>query len=45
MPECDVRVGIARDVEAVGIGEMARIAIRGADHGEHERAGRDRTAT
>src|SRR5262249_6478982 len=36
VPEGDVRVGVAGDVEAIGVREPGRIAVRRADHGEHE---------
>ncbi len=44
MPQTDVRVRIAGDVESLGIGKLLRIAIGRADHREHDFAGRDRLA-
>src|ERR1700733_15074147 len=32
VPECDVRIGIARDVEAVRLGKLPWIAVCRADH-------------
>jgi hypothetical protein len=35
MPKCEVRVGIAADVEAVGVAELFGVAVGRADDGEH----------
>ena len=36
--ERDVTVVAARDVEAIGIGKMGGVAVRGTDRGDHEGA-------
>ena len=38
VPECDVRVGIARNVESVGVPELLGVTVGGADHRQHELA-------
>jgi hypothetical protein len=37
-----MRVGLAADIEAVGIGALFCIAVRRADHGEYQLACGDR---
>src|SRR6185437_14566402 len=39
--ERQVRVGVARHVEAAGVAELAGVAVRGADDREYEFPGRD----
>src|SRR5688572_4213239 len=42
MAECNVRIGISRDVEPVRLGELLRVVIRRADHRQHEFSRRNR---
>ena len=42
--ECEMRIGIARDVEPLGSVELPGIAIRRADHRQHQLARRDQLA-
>src|SRR5579885_3368616 len=37
MTERDMRVRIASDIEAIGILELCRVAVGGADHGQYQR--------
>ena len=39
--EGDVRVGVTRDVEVVRVAKLLGVAVGGADHGQHQLAGRD----
>ena len=39
LPEGEVRVWVARDIEAARVGKLLRIMVRGAHHGEKELAG------
>jgi hypothetical protein len=41
VPEGDVTSAPARHVEYIGVVEYVRIAVRGADEDNHDRAGRD----
>src|SRR5436190_10654283 len=42
--EGDMGIGVACDIEAVRVGEVAGVAIGRADHGEHQDAAWDRMA-
>src|SRR5688572_11068844 len=44
VPKCDMRVGIARDVEASGVAEVPGVAVRRADRCELTLAGRNHPA-
>jgi hypothetical protein len=35
VPECEVRVGIALDVEALGLRKLSGVPVRSPDHREH----------
>src|SRR5437762_2618964 len=44
VPERDMRVGLAGDVEAVSVAELLRVAVRGAEHRQYELPGRNQLA-
>ena len=41
MPEGQVRIRIARDIEPIRVAELLRVAISGTDHRNHELARRN----